>query len=74
VIAYIAAVALMGMPWASIGFALVFGFCNSAAAGWRRWWAIVPALLMALIIFGLFEHGMYVEWPATIALPFLAAE
>jgi hypothetical protein len=74
VIAYIVAVALIGMPWASIGFALVFGVFNSSGAGLQRLWAIVPALLMALIIFGMFEQGMYVEWPTQIALPRLWAD
>jgi hypothetical protein len=72
VVAYIAAVALIGMPWASIGFALVFALFYSEGAGLQRLWAIVPALLMALVIFGLFEQGMYVEWPSQIALPSLS--
>jgi hypothetical protein len=74
IIAYVAAVALIGMPWASIGFAVVFGWCEFERSGSPRLWAIVPALLLALLIFGLFEHGMYIEWPTTIALPFLSAE
>jgi hypothetical protein len=74
IIAYIGAVAVLGMPWASIGFALVFGFFNSDEAGLQRFWALVPALLMAVIIFGVFDHGMYIEWPEPVALPSLGAD
>jgi hypothetical protein len=74
IIAYIGAVAVLGMPWASIGFALVFGLFNSDGAGLQRFWTLVPALLMALIIFGVFDHGIYIEWPAPFALPSLGGE
>ena len=37
-------------------------------------WALIPALLMALIIFGVFNHGMYIEWPAPLALPSLGGD
>jgi TctA family transporter len=70
VVSYIAAVAIVGMPWASIGFALVFALVHCDAKPSQYLWATVPALLMALIIFGLFEGGMYVEWPARVELPF----
>ena len=63
IVAYIITVALIGMPWASIGFALVFGLFYFEGRGWQRLWALIPALLMALVIFGLFETVMYVEWP-----------
>jgi hypothetical protein len=61
------------MPWASIAFALAFGVFQSEGAGPERLWAIVPALVMALIIFGLFEQVMYVEWPTQIAPPLFSA-
>ena len=70
--AYILAVAIVGMPWASIGFALVFGLSQSEAAGWARLWGLIPALLMSLLIFGLFETIMYVEWPTALALEWLS--
>lgn len=63
IVAYIITVALIGMPWASIGFALVFGLFYFEGRRWQRLWALIPALLMALVIFGLFETVMYVEWP-----------
>ena len=69
VVAYIIGVAVIGMPWASIAFALAFGLFQSEGAGAERLWALVPALVMALIIFGLFDQVMYVEWPTPIAPP-----
>ncbi|MGH7929260.1 MAG: tripartite tricarboxylate transporter permease, partial [Candidatus Binatia bacterium] len=66
ILSYIVMVGLIGMPWASIGFALVFGVLYFEGRGWQRVWAIIPALLMCLVIFGLFETVMYVEWPAQI--------
>jgi putative tricarboxylic transport membrane protein len=72
VLAYIIAVALIGMPWASIGFALVFALVHCDGTRSQQLWAMVPALLMTLVIYGLFENGMYVEWPTPIAqtIPF----
>ena len=68
---YIVAIGVLGMPFASIAFALLFGLTN-LKWGWPgRLWALVPGAIIATIIFGFFKHVMFVDWPKKIFLDLL---
>jgi cbb3-type cytochrome oxidase subunit 3 len=63
---YILAIGLVGMPYASIGFAIVFAVVNVHWRNAKLLWALVPALLIAILSFGLFDGVMHIIWPEPI--------
>ena len=56
---------LIGMPAAAVVFALLFGLTQVKLEGRRRLWALLPCVLMAFLIFLVFENLMVIEWPAS---------
>lgn len=68
---YILAIGVFGMPFASIAFALSFGFAT-LNWGWPgRLWALLPGAIITAIIYGFFERVMYVDWPQKVVLDLL---
>ena len=70
---YIVAVGLVGMAEASVGFALVFGLLKLRWPWPSRLWGLMPAILIALLVYGVFGQAFYLQWPEpyiNIWLPF----
>ena len=68
---YMLAIAIIGMPLASVGFAVAFAAVNLKWRGWSRLWALAPAVLISLVIYGFFGTVMYVDWPAGVVTTLL---
>ncbi len=66
--AYIVAVGFISLPWASIGFALIFPWVNVPWSLPKRLWTLAPAALIALLVYGLFEQVTQTVWPERIFL------
>ena len=64
--AFFAAVLVVGVPLGSVLFAAVFGLANVRLRGRRQLWSLVPAALLALLMFGFFGRVFYVEWPQSL--------
>ncbi len=69
--AYIVAVGFISLPWASIGFALIFAWVNVPWSLPRRLWTLAPAALIALLVYGLFEQVTHTVWPERIFLDWI---
>ena len=67
-VGFIFLVGLIGMPVASIAFALSFGLTQVRLVGRHRLWGLLPGAIMAALIFLVFERLMVIEWPAKIVL------
>jgi len=68
---YILSIGVLGMPFASIAFALAFGFSTLKWSWPGRLWAFAPGAIIAAIIYGFFEQVMYVDWPKKVVLDLL---
>ena len=68
---YILSIGVFGMPFASIAFALAFGFSTLKWSWPGRLWALAPGAIIAAIIYGFFEQVMYVDWPKKVVLDLL---
>ena len=64
-------IALIGMPFASIAFALLFGITQVKLPGRQRLWGLLPGVIMAVLIFLVFEKLMVIEWPTKVVLVWL---
>ena len=62
------AVGFISLPWASIGFALIFPWVNVPWSLPKRLWTLAPAALIALLVYGLFEQFTHTVWPERIFL------
>ena len=60
---FIISIGIVGMPAATIGFALIFGYVNLKWRGRKRLWSVIPPLIIASLVFILFEQVMYIDWP-----------
>jgi TctA family transporter len=67
---YILAIGIFGMEYASIAFA--FGFAVFTLDwGWpKKLWSILPAAIIATVIFGFFNPVMFTQWPDLIIVDF----
>ena len=62
------AVGFISLPWASIGFALIFPWVNVPWSLPKRLWTLAPAALIALLVYSLFEQVTHTVWPERIFL------
>ena len=60
--------AIIGLQYATVAFALFFGFAMLQWRGRRRLWALVPSLLVAIVVFGVLDYIMHVVWPDRVIL------
>ena len=60
---FIISIGIVGMPAATIGFALIFGYVNLKWRGTKRLYSLIPPLIIASLVFILFEQVMYIDWP-----------
>ena len=63
---YILAIGFVSLNWASMGFALVFAWVNVRWRGRKRLWALVPAGIIALLVYVVFGLVIYTIWPEPI--------
>ena len=54
---------IIGMPLAAVGFALLFGMTQVRFQGRQRLWGLLPGVIMAVLIFLVFENLMVIDWP-----------
>ena len=66
--AMVVGAAVVGLQYATVAFALLFGFASLQWRGARRLWALVPAALVAIVVFGVLDRVMHVVWPDTVIL------
>ena len=71
IVAFVVAIGFVSLPYAAIGFAVLFAVVNVHWRGRKRLWALVPAILIATLIYGLFNQVMNVIWPDPIFLDWL---
>ena len=60
--------AIIGLQYATVAFALLFGFSTLQWRGRKRLWALVPAVLVAIVVFGVLDQIMHVIWPDRVIL------
>ena len=60
--------AIVGLQYATVGFALFFGFATLQWRGRKRLWALVPAVIVAVVVFGVLDQIMHVIWPDRVIL------
>ena len=61
--AMVVAGAIVGLQYATVGFAVLFGFTTLKWRGRRRLWALVPGVIVAIVVFGVLDQFMHVIWP-----------
>ena len=55
--------AIIGLQYAAIAFAFLFGITMLPWRGKSRLWALLPGILLTVVIFGVFNTIMNVLWP-----------
>ncbi len=60
--------AIVGLQYATVAFALLFGFASLQWRGRARLWALVPGVLVAAVVFGVLDAVMHVIWPDRVIL------
>lgn len=63
--------AIVGLQYATVAFALLFGFATLKWRGRKKLWALVPAVLVAVVVFGVLDAIMHVIWPDRVILDLL---
>ncbi len=66
--AMVVAGAIVGLQYATVGFAVLFGFSTLKWRGRRRLWALVPGVIVAVVVFGVLDQFMHVIWPDRVIL------
>ena len=59
---------IVEMRYVAIAFALAFGMIHVRGSGWTSVYSLIPATIMAAIIFGVFGTLMVIEWPSRFVL------
>ena len=62
---------IVEMRYVAIAFALAFGLLHVRGSGWTWIYSLIPAAIMAAIIFGVFNTLMVIEWPNRFILGWL---
>lgn len=60
--------AIFGLQYATVAFAVLFGFATLQWRGRKRLWALVPGVLVAIVVFGVLDLIMHVIWPDRVIL------
>ena len=72
VVAWLAGLVLLSgiveMRYVAVAFALAFGVIHVGGAGWTRIFSLIPAAVIAIIIFAVFGNLMVIEWPSRFIL------
>ena len=68
---FIFAIGVIGMPIAAVGFATIFGLTQVKLRGQQRAWGLLPGVIMAALIYLVFENLMVIEWPSRVALEWM---
>ena len=68
---FILLIGVIGMPSAAIGFAVVFGLTRIELRGRKRLWGLLPGVIMAALIFLVFQNLMVIEWPTRVVMKWL---
>ena len=68
---FIFAIGVIGMPFAAVGFAIIFGLTQVKLRGQQRAWGLLPGVIMAGLIYLVFENLMVIEWPSRVALEWI---
>ena len=68
---FVLLIGVIGMPFATIGFALIFGLTQVKLPGRRRLWGALPGAIMAALIYLIFEQLIVIEWPNRVVLIWL---
>ena len=63
--------AIVGLQYATVAFAVLFGFATLQWRGRKRLWALVPGVLVAAVVFGVLDAIMHVIWPDRVILDWL---
>ena len=63
--------AVVGLQYATVAFAVLFGFATLQWRGRKRLWALVPGVLVAIVVFGVLDAIMHVIWPDRVILDWL---
>ncbi len=63
--------AIVGLQYATVAFAVLFGFATLQWRGRKRLWALVPGILVAAVVFGVLDAIMHVIWPDRVILDWL---
>ena len=67
---YILAIGIFGMEYASIAFAFGFAVFTLDWNWPKKLWSILPAAIIAAVIFGFFNPVMFTQWPDLIIVDF----
>ena len=67
---YILAIGIFGMEYASIAFAFGFAVFTLDWDWPKKLWALLPAAIIAAVIFGFFNPVMFTQWPDLIIVDF----
>ena len=59
---------LVELRYAAIAFALAFGLIHVQGRGLARVFGLIPAVLMAIVVFGIFGTLMVIDWPTRFIL------
>ena len=70
-VGFVLLIGTIGMPFATIGFALIFGLKQVKLPGRRRLWGALPGAIMAALIYLVFEQLLVIEWPNRVVLVWL---
>ena len=68
---FIVSIGVIGMPFAAVGFATIFGLTQVKLQGQQRAWGLLPGVIMAALIYLVFENLMVIEWPSRVALEWM---
>ncbi len=60
--------AIVGLQYATVGFAVLFGFATLKWRGRKRLWALVPGVVVSIVVFGVLDQIMHVIWPDRVIL------
>ena len=68
---FIFSISLIGMPFAAVGFATIFGLTQVKLRGQQRAWGLLPGVIMAALIYLVFQNLMVIEWPSRVVLEWM---
>ena len=66
--AMVVGAAIVGLQYATVAFAVLFGFATLQWRGRKRLWALAPGLIVAAVVFGVLDQIMHVVWPDRVIL------